>query len=250
MLEAIRRFFWRVRWFCAVSPAVCWLTGICLAVYFAQSRLDAVTFAYGYSFADVVLPCFAMDVFFFKGFFWQPVTYMFLHGGGWHLACNLFTVVFFGSALERAIGARRFWKVFFFGGVLGGIGWLLVTYLLNAFPAFSSLTAWIPESIRARWHLGMGSVPEAEVCIGASGGVFSLIGAYAALFPYNEVRALLFFVIPVKLKARTLAVLIGVFTIAEAVFVQSQIAYAAHLVGGVAGYLLARYWSVHYGRYR
>ena len=67
--------------------------------------------------------------------------------------------------------------------------------------------------------------------------MFALIGAYAACFPQRMVYGLFLFVIPFKLKARSLAWLLGVLTVAEAVFVQAQVAYAAHLVGGLAGYM-------------
>jgi membrane associated rhomboid family serine protease len=73
-------------------------------------------------------------------------------------------------------------------------------------------------------------------CIGASGGVFALIGAYAALFPRRE-TVVLVLVFPVRMRARTLAVFLGLATIVEAVLLRSQIAYAAHLAGGIAGYV-------------
>jgi len=56
------------------------------------------------------------------GCFWQPVTYMFLHAGWMHLGLNMLTVLLFGSGLESEIGGRRFWRVFLWGGVLGGLG--------------------------------------------------------------------------------------------------------------------------------
>ena len=69
--------------------------------------------------------------------------------------------------------------------------------------------------------------------------MFALIGAYAALFPQREVYVLVL-VFPVRMKARTLAWLLGVVTVIEAVLVQSQVAYAAHLAGGLSGYLCGR----------
>jgi membrane associated rhomboid family serine protease len=38
-------------------------------------------------------------------------------------------------------------------------------------------------------------------------------------------------------RARTLAIILGIVTVAEAIAVQSNVAYAAHLAGGLAGYL-------------
>jgi membrane associated rhomboid family serine protease len=51
---------------------------------------------------------------------------------------------------------------------------------------------------------------------------------------------MIFLVFPVRMKARTLAWTLGLFSVAEAVLVQSQIAHSAHLAGGLAGYLYAR----------
>jgi membrane associated rhomboid family serine protease len=217
------------------------LAGVCLFVFLAVRTAERVEFVYGYTFGQALVSCFGLNwPLFSHGFFWQPLTYMFLHAGWAHLGLNMLTVLLFGSGLEREVGGRRFWRVFLVGGVVGGLGWLAVTAVLPVLPATASLTQWMPRAVRA-W-LGAGSTAgrslNEALCIGASGGVFALIGAYAALFPRREVYVLLLFV-PVRLKARTLAWVLGALTVAEAVFVQSQVAYAAHLAGGVGGYLLA-----------
>ena len=41
-------------------------------------------------------------------FIWQLVTYMFLHGGVFHIAFNMFALWVFGVPLEQAFGTRRF----------------------------------------------------------------------------------------------------------------------------------------------
>ena len=99
-----------------------------------------------------------------------------------------------------------------FDQAIGGLGWLGVLPLISS-----------------------RGVLDSAMCIGASGGVFALIGAYAAMFPQRVVYVLLPF--PCKVRARTLAVILGVATVAEAVVIQSNVAYAAHLVGGLAGLL-------------
>lgn len=209
------RVFWRVRNFLLLAPAVTTLTAVCCFVFLVQQITAHVEFVYGYSFAQVLISCFGLNgTLLFRGFFWQPFTYIFLHGSWLHLGLNLLTVLLFGSGLEREIGSRRFWQIFLTGGVLGGLGWLAIT------------------------AMGSGSFASAR-CLGASGGVFALIGAYAAFFPHREVYLLLV-LIPIRMKARTLALLMCMLTIAEAVFLQSQIAYAAHLTGGLAGYFFAR----------
>ncbi|MDD4103039.1 MAG: rhomboid family intramembrane serine protease [Kiritimatiellae bacterium] len=220
----MRRWLWRLRGIIYAAPAAITLAAVCLAVLLMQRATSRVEFAYGYTFGNALVSCFGLTwPLLSRGFFWQPLTYMFLHDGWWHLALNMLTVLLFGSGLEQEIGGRRFWRVFLFGGVVGGIGWLAVTALLPYLP--SALSA-------GRQTL------DNSLCIGASGGVFALIGAYAALFPQREVMLLLPF--PIRMRARTMAVLLGILTVAEAVFLQSQVAYAAHLGGGLAGYFLGK----------
>jgi len=138
---------------------------------------------------------------------WQPVTYLFLHGGIWHLILNMLGLFFFGPETERTIGPRRFLALYFACGILAGLGWILI------------------------------SGTPASRCLGASGAIFGVLGAFAGLFPQRPVTLLVFFVIPVTLRARTLAIALGLFSLLAIVSQPGQIAYAAHLVGGLAGYL-------------
>ena len=39
---------------------------------------------------------------------WQPVTYLFFHGGIWHVLINMFVLWMFGSELERLWGKQHF----------------------------------------------------------------------------------------------------------------------------------------------
>ena len=238
----LRRRLWCLRMFFILAPAATTLAAVCFFVFLMQQAAARVEFVYGYSFGQALVSCFGLNWPLLRhGFFWQPLTYMFLHAGWAHLGLNLLTVLLFGSGLEREVGGARFWRLFLAGGVLGGLGWLAVTAALPYLPPMTSLTGWIPAGLRT-W-LGAGTGPsgslQSALCIGASGGVFGLIGAYAALFPRREVYVLLL-VVPVRMRASTLAWVLGLLTVAEAVFVQTQVAYAAHLAGGLAGFLCAR----------
>ncbi len=235
----IRRWLWRLRGFFFLAPAATTLTVACLLVFLIQQQAARVEFVYGYTYGQALTASFGLNwPLLSRGFFWQLITYMFLHASWAHLGLNMLTVLLFGSGLESEIGGRRFWRVFLTGGVIGGVGWLLMTALLPYLPTMVTLTCWMPQAVRHWLDAGGtgGRTLDSALCIGASGGVFALIGAYAALFPHRLVYVLLVF-IPVKLKARSLAWLLGVLTVAEAVFVQSQVAYAAHVAGCLAGYL-------------
>ena len=137
---------------------------------------------------------------------WQPVTYMFLHGSMWHILLNLAGLFFFGPETERVLGPRKFLTLYLGCGILGGLGWLLL----------------------AGAH---------EVCIGASGAVFGVLGAFVGLHPDRPITLLVFFVLPVTLRARTMAIGLGLMNLLLIVGGNDRVAYAAHLAGGLAGYL-------------
>ena len=44
---------------------------------------------------------------------WQPITYMFMHGGVWHVAINMFVLWMFGTELETIWGKNEFLKYYF-----------------------------------------------------------------------------------------------------------------------------------------
>ncbi len=134
-------------------------------------------------------------------FFWQIFTYMFLHADVFHLFFNMLCLVFLGTAVERGIGWRHLFKLYFCAGIAGGLGWLLI-------------------------ERSGGS------CLGASGAVLGVIAAFSALFPHETV--LLMMVFPVK--AWVLGVLlIGVDLMMMMSSGPSNVAYSAHVVGALAG---------------
>jgi membrane associated rhomboid family serine protease len=139
-------------------------------------------------------------------YLWQLITYMFLHSGFWHIVFNMVGLFFFGPETERTIGTGRFSVLYLGSGILGGVGWLLLTGHQGAF------------------------------CLGASGAVCGVLGAYAALFPDRPITLLVFFVLPVTMRARTMAIGLGLFNLLAMIGQQGDIAYSAHLAGGLAGY--------------
>lgn len=145
------------------------------------------------------------------GFVWQFGTYMFLHAGVMHILLNMLMLYFMGPETERSMGSRHFLAMYLLSGVLGGLGWLLIT----------------PSTFAP--------------CIGASGAVFGVLAAYAALHPHRPITLLLFFVLPVTLKAWTMALAMGVIELLYLInSPDGGIAYAAHIAGGITGFIYAR----------
>lgn len=152
------------------------------------------------------------------GFYWQFVTYMFLHAHVWHLLFNMLVLYFLGTEIEQTVGGRLFLKVFLVSGLLGGVGWLALT--------------------------------DAGVCIGASGAVFGLLGAYVALFPNRYITVLVFLILPVTMRAWVLAAVLGfVEFLLMTMHVADRIAHSAHLSGLLAGYVFV-YAVFNKGRFR
>jgi membrane associated rhomboid family serine protease len=143
-----------------------------------------------------------------RGFVWQPVTYMFLHNGVWHILINLFILWFFGREVEYFIGPKYFTRLYFTAGLAGAALWL-------AFNFNSSIPV-----------------------LGASAAVLGCVIAFATLFPDREVTLLVFFVLPVRLKAKYLALIAIALDVVPLVQgSNTQVAHLAHLGGALFGYL-------------
>ena len=140
-------------------------------------------------------------------FLWQMVTYMFLHGGFFHIFLNMLALWMFGTELESLWGTERFTRFYF----ITGIGAALCTVLVS-------------------WNSFV-------TTIGASGATFGLLAAYGILFPERTI--LLYFVIPIKVKY--LVLLLGLFTFWSSVTASgSGVAHVAHLGGMLFGWLYLR----------
>jgi len=108
---------------------------------------------------------------------WTILTSLFLHGSFGHILGNMITLYFFGKYLRLLVGSSKFLLVYFIGGILGGILYVLLA------PPFS-------------------------IAIGASGAVFALGGALAVMRP--KLRVLVF---PVPVPMPLWAAVIGGFVI-------------------------------------
>lgn len=145
-----------------------------------------------------------------SGFIWQPVTYMFLHDTGHllHILFNLLILWFFGKEVEYFIGPKYFTRLYFLGGLVGAGLWLAFN--------FSSPT----------------------YLLGASAAVLACVIAFATLFPDREITLLVFFVLPVTMKAKYLAfIAIALDVVPVLSRADSGVAHLAHLGGAALGYV-------------
>lgn len=142
---------------------------------------------------------------------WQFVTYMFLHGGLWHLVFNMLILLFIGSEMERTWGPETFIRYYLFTGVGAGV-----------------LT----------WILSPGSpVPN----IGASGALYGILLAFAMTYPNRLIYV--WFMIPIP--AKYLVLILGVFEFMASVRHTSDgIGHFAHLGGMIFGLIYLRWFGV------
>lgn len=133
---------------------------------------------------------------------WTFVTYMFMHGGLFHLAANSVALFVFGPAVERQLGSSRFIFYYFYCG----LGAAILSIVLAAFMPIAPF-------------------------IGASGAVLGVALAFARFYPEAE---LVIFPIPFPIKARVLVWLLASLDLVGVVFGSGDgIAHVAHL-GGLA----------------
>ncbi len=142
---------------------------------------------------------------------WQPVTYMFLHGGIFHLLFNMLALWMFGVELERMWGSRFFTKYYF----VTGVGAAMTTLILSLTP--------LPFADQLYYSL----------TIGASGAVYGVLLAYAMYFPNRPIY--LYFVFPIP--AKYFVMIIGAISLLSSTGESGGIAHTTHLGGLVAGYL-------------
>jgi membrane associated rhomboid family serine protease len=135
---------------------------------------------------------------------WMVVSAIFIHADFWHLFGNMVTFYFFGTFLARLIGSNWFVLVYFVGGIVGNLLYVLLG---------SSLV----------------------LVIGASGAVYAIAGALVVMMPKLPVR--LFFFLPMPLW-----VVVLVFFVIWSFI--PEVAWQAHLgglaVGLVAGFYFRR----------
>lgn len=147
---------------------------------------------------------------------WQLVTYGFLHGNFMHLLFNGIGLWQFGSRVEQALGAKRYTQFFFVCVVGAGLCQLAVV------SAMASTGAVFPT-------------------VGASGGIFGILLAYAVFFPRDR---MIIIPIPVPMSARTLVIIYGAFSLLAGITGTMQgVAHFAHLGGMLFGWLLLRFWG-------
>lgn len=161
---------------------------------------------------------------------WQILTHMFMHGGFWHIFFNMYSLLMFGSILERSLGPKKF-LIFYFVTGLGAA-------------ALHTGVVWM----QARVFIANGAVNVYQALLmtptlGASGAIYGVLIGFAMLYP--QAQLMLIFP-PIPVKAKWLVVIFAVIELFSGINgIQDGVAHFAHLGGMLFGWLLIRWWRKH-----
>jgi len=192
---------------------------------------------------------------------WQIITHMFMHGGYMHIIFNMFTLYSFGPILEQVLGERKYLILYFVSG-LGAFAlynlWNFVE-VQQVSAALENLGVNVADiytqaSISYTGNVGANIKTPEQVelfktlysilrspMLGASGAIFGVIAAFAALYPDAKIM-IMFIPVPVKVKY-ILPIIIVVSIFLGFSGNVGGIAHFAHVGGALVGFLLAMIWK-------
>lgn len=167
-----------------------------------------------------------------SGKVWTLLTYGFLHDPRnlLHILANVLAIYFLGRELIPLLGNRRFVTVYLSAVATGGLLWLA--------------TNWQTQGL----------------VVGASAAACGLLIIYAGFFPHRPITFLLFFILPVTLKPKHIAITLLLLDLAGFAFYEVLgavspfgVAHSAHLGGMLAGWVYFRYvhdraWTFSWSR--
>ena len=208
------------------TSALTWLVSAMIAGVVLQLAMNAPFFRGENRFDDF----FGLSVAALKhGWIWTIFTHAFLHSTTFilHPLFNVLALYFLGRELLPMLGPRRFVALFAAATIVGGLVW--------------AATHWQAVG---------------EMHIGATAAVYALFTVFACFFPNQEITFLLFFVFPVTVKPKQVAVALAGFAVigfacyelpGNALPFDVSLASSAHLGGMLVGYFYYRF--VHDGRW-
>lgn len=153
---------------------------------------------------------------------WQPITYMFLHGDFTHLFFNMFALYMFGRQIEIDLGTKRFLIYYFACGVGAALVQLGIAQIDISNLSDPYLYLRIPT-------------------LGASGAIFGLLLAFGMLHPNVMIMLL---IPPIPMRAKWFVLIYGLLELCFIILSPNDgVAHFAHLGGMFFGWLLLVFWS-------
>ena len=161
---------------------------------------------------------------------WQILTHMFMHGGFWHIFFNMYSLLMFGSILERSLGPKKF-LIFYFVTGLGAVA-------LHTGVEWLQARVFIANGIAQAYQQLL-----VTPTLGASGAIYGILIGFAMLYP--QARLTLIFP-PIPMTAKWLVIIFAAIELFSGINgIQDGVAHFAHLGGMLFGWLLIRWWRKH-----
>ena len=161
---------------------------------------------------------------------WQILTHMFMHGGFWHIFFNMYSLLIFGSILERSLGPKKY-LIFYFVTGLGAVA-------LHTGVEWLQARVFIANGIAQAYQQLL-----VTPTLGASGAIYGVLIGFAMLYP--QARLTLIFP-PIPMTAKWLVIIFAAIELFSGINgIQDGVAHFAHLGGMLFGWLLIRWWRKH-----
>lgn len=228
-----------------------YLRAVFIEIYYIMNQLPVVTknliaINVLMFFATVVAERYGIDLNSYLGlhvfiaddfYLFQPVTYMFMHGGLTHLFFNMFALFMFGALLERVWGAKRFLIYYFATGLGAAVIQEIVQY--GYYEIYLSAYDYVNMGFGAQ--IPMSQYLNLWITVGASGAVYGILMAFAMVFPNERLYVI---PIPFPIKAKYYVIIFGVLELLLGLSknASDNVAHFAHLGGMLFGFLLILLW--------
>lgn len=155
-----------------------------------------------------------------EGKVWTLFTYMFVHGDLGHIIVNMVMLWFVGKQVYQIFGGAHFLRIYLLGGLVGAALEI-------------AMRAWFSDT--------------PVYLVGASASVFALFLALAVTMPNEVFTALIYFIIPVRVRMWKLAavlvglnVVLGLLGLLWTEMPGGNTAYFAHIGGALTGWYYIR----------
>ncbi|PWQ93663.1 rhomboid family intramembrane serine protease [Leucothrix arctica] len=183
---------------------------------------------------------------------WQYLTGMFMHHGVMHLTLNMAGLFFFGCAVERAFGSKRFVILYILAGIGSGVIYTLVEgyeyskglAIVSAIEALESNVQALSGNYTYQTMTRQLSRMYRTEVVGASGALYGVIVALGMRYPNAKVS---FRLLPFPIVAKYFVLgLVSIDLILQLTgfspFGRFMVAHSAHLGGALIGMLIVLYW--------
>ena len=201
------------------------IIGINAAVFLVQmfqGNPDRFVYFYGLVPARYSIP----EISFYFTTFQQIVSlisFMFLHGGFWHLLGNMWSLYIFGDNVEDSLGHLRYFVFYMLCGITSGVSHLVLNFHSN-----------IPT-------------------VGASGAIAGVMGAYFLLYPGSRILTLIPIIIIPWLIEIPAFIFLGIWFVMQMLYAAGShagsagIAWWAHIGGFVFGIVFLKVFQAYPG---